>query len=58
MSTFQKNNSNSIQLHTDGTCTDDPGNVDEAFAKHFIQPIVTLHHLLVPFQFFVLIFYH
>ena len=24
-----------IQLHVDGTCSDDPGDVAEAFAKHF-----------------------
>ena len=35
MSVFRNNNSTLIQLHLDGTCIDDPGNVAEAFAKHF-----------------------
>jgi hypothetical protein len=35
VSTFQKSNSTLIQLHGDGTCTNDPGDVAEAFVKHF-----------------------
>lgn len=58
VSAFQKSNSTLTQLHVGGSCIDDPGDIDVAFSKHFIQPTFTFHHHLVPFQFFVLIFYH
>lgn len=35
MSTFRKNSSHLIQLHFDRTCTDDSGDVAEAFAINF-----------------------
>jgi hypothetical protein len=35
MSAFRKNNSTLIQLHVDGTCNDDPGDVAETLLKHF-----------------------
>jgi len=35
MSAFRKNNSTLIQLHVDGTCTDDPGDVAETLPMHF-----------------------
>ena len=35
MSQFRKNNSTKIRLHVDATCLHDPGDVDEASAKHF-----------------------
>jgi len=35
MSTFRKNNSTLIQLHLDGICTDDSGDVAETLPKQF-----------------------
>ena len=35
MSIFRKNNSTLIQLHFDGTCSGDSGEVAEDFAEHF-----------------------
>lgn len=35
MSVFRNNNSTLIELHTDGNCIGEPGDVAEAVAKHF-----------------------
>jgi hypothetical protein len=59
MSAFRKNNFTLIQLHVDGTCTDDPGDVAEAFPKHFHTTYTYSYTspLLSSIQFIVLIFY-
>jgi hypothetical protein len=41
----EKNNYTMIQLHVGGICLDDPGDVAEAFAKHFYS---THTHTLSP----------